>query len=291
MDEPANGAKMGKHYVPQKYLKGFAVPEDENLVWMYDKQGRKWARPAIKHVAQQRGYFPEDVERRLTKEIETPGNAVLDRLRAGGRLDRNDRALLENYVAVMMMRVPRKRRKGLENLPSVRDSTINNVRQGIIASAHQTDPQVISDLLSELDRLAKLYATQIPESVKDQIDSPWPSERILDAIRRMTWRFVPAPNSVFFVTSDNPAYFFDAYGVGSPKSELTFPISSTLALLGSHRGEPHATSATRVRTAIAKEVNRRIISGAERFIFTPHRADWIDVVANKTHTYLSRIEW
>ncbi|HEX6369176.1 MAG TPA: DUF4238 domain-containing protein [Longimicrobium sp.] len=282
---------MGKHYVPQKYLKGFAVPEDENLIWMYDKETRKWSRPAIKRVAQERDYFSEDVEKRLTTEIENPGNAVLDQLRAGGRFSPADRGLLENYITVMMMRVPRRRRKSFESFPSVRDSTIDSVRQEIAASVDKADPEVISNLLHEVDRLAELYATEIPESVIDEIHSPWPSEGILDAVRRMTWRLVPAPPALFFVTSDNPAFFFEAYGVGSPKAELTFPISTTLALLASHRGEPGATLVNPVRPAVFKEVNRRIISGAERFIFTRYKADWIEVVANKSNVYLSRIGW
>jgi len=40
-----------------------------------------------------------------------------------------------------------------------------------------------------------------------------------------------------------------------------------------------------------REFNRRIVSGAKRFIFSPVKAEWIELVANKTRPYLSRIRW
>jgi Protein of unknown function (DUF4238) len=282
---------MGKHYVPQKYLQGFAVPNDSTRIWMYDKKTRSWSLPSIKRVAQQRDYFPEDVETRLTFEIENPANAVLNRLRQGQQLDNQDRAALENYIAVMLMRVPRRRRKGYESFPAVRESTFAEIREEIASSTNEVGQDLISSLLKEIDRLEEVYEDVIPENVRERIHSPWASDAIIGAIRQMTWRLTPAARGTFFLTSDNPAYFFEAFGVGSERAELTFPISSTLAMLGSHRGAPGSTIMTRVRTAISKEINRRMISGAERFIFTPQRATWIEVIASKPDPYLSRIEW
>jgi hypothetical protein len=47
----------------------------------------------------------------------------------------------------------------------------------------------------------------------------------------------------------------------------------------------------RPQAQIAKEINRRILSHAERFVFSPRKDDWIDIVAQKRDPYLSRNNW
>jgi hypothetical protein len=42
---------------------------------------------------------------------------------------------------------------------------------------------------------------------------------------------------------------------------------------------------------IAKEINRRVASGAERFVFSSVRARWIETLATRRNPFLSRIRW
>jgi hypothetical protein len=51
------------------------------------------------------------------------------------------------------------------------------------------------------------------------------------------------------------------------------------------------SSTIRARLTVAKEINRRVASGAEHFVFCHARRAWITKISNKQHPYLSRIQW
>lgn len=114
---------------------------------------------------------------------------------------------------------------------------------------------------------------------------------MISVICTMTWRIARSPASDFFITSDNPAYFFKAYGIATSKSELTFPISTDLALFASWHGEQNATIYIQARPALVREANKRLMSGAERFVFSHQKEDWIAKISDKPNPYLSRIQW
>ena len=44
---------MGKHYVPQKYLRGFSDPKDPSAIWMYDKKAARFTHASVEKVAQE----------------------------------------------------------------------------------------------------------------------------------------------------------------------------------------------------------------------------------------------
>jgi hypothetical protein len=144
---------------------------------------------------------------------------------------------------------------------------------------------------AELEEFRKRAVDNPPAEVIDQINSPRPSRKVLEAIHAMSWRIIDAEPDSPFLASDNPAFFFEAYGVGKPESELTFPVASDLALLGSHQGPPYATLIVRTRKFVAREVNRRVAAGAERFCFCCEQMPWIATLADKKRPYLSSIRW
>ena len=86
----------------------------------------------------------------------------------------------------------------------------------------------------------------------------------------MTWRIIDIPRDRLLVTADGPAHYFESLGLGSVESELTFPIDSTSVLIGSYTGDPKSTLHLRGKTELVKEVNRRMITCAERFVFSPY---------------------
>lgn len=284
---------MGQHYVPQQYLKGFSDPDHPGTIWMYDKQSRKWTRVSIKAAVQQAGYYSDETERQLNELVEGPAHDVLNRLRRGDTLGNAERSKLALYIGTMLMRVPRRRRKAYEILPQVLESTVNEVI-GLVARWAQTtsaEPALVSRRFEEIERAREKLGTEPPSEVVDRIRSPWPSENVLALVAAMTWRIVSAGGTGFFLTSDNPAYFFEAYGLGSPESELTFPLASDLALLASWQGKPQQTIYLKAKPALVREVNRRVASGAERFVFYHVREDWVPKITDKQSPYLSRIQW
>src|SRR4051794_19577314 len=135
---------MGHHYVPQEYLRAFETPTTSGEVWAYDKTTDSAKPLPIKAVAQARDFYDVDVERQLSA-IEGPAHAVLQRLHSERRLLQEDRPTLAYYIAVMMYRGPRRRRKGEELIPVALEKTIREVESALdkwAAERGEEDPAV-----------------------------------------------------------------------------------------------------------------------------------------------------
>lgn len=285
---------MGKHYVPQRYLRGFATGEDDSQIWQYDRAETQWARAAIKRVAQERDYFDEATEREIAQLVETPGNVALEKLRRSVALPENERLQLALYISSMIERVPASRARQHAMIPAVLEGVVADLKDGIreAATRVQVEPERLRWLLTEADRLRDKYAEDAPEAVVARIRSPWPTEQLFTLVARMTWRLLAAPTpQLRFVTSDNPAYFFGAWGLGREHSEFTFPVSSSLALLGSWQGSEGSTISVTGKPNAVREVNRRMIAGAHRFIYSARREEWIERLAAKRDPCGSRFNW
>ena len=113
---------------------------------------------------------------------------------------------------------------------------------------------------------------------------------MLAAIFGMTWRFVSTQGPSFFLTSDNPAFVFEAYGLGTELSELFFPICRNLALHCSWQPSKK-TGIIPIRQQAVKAFNRSIACGADRFIFYHEAKDWVLEAAKYHPQQLSRTVW
>ena len=286
---------VGLHYVPQKYLRGFTDLSCPDALWQFDKETLSYSeRPAsIAKIAQQRSFYDADTERRLNELVERPGNRVLDKLRSGHlKLEDEERAHLSVYIATMLTRVPHHRAKGEAMVPHVLRQVTSELREQIRAYSHagQISTHTAEQRLAETDAAEAKFAAEIPNNVRERIRSPWPTERMINVVYNMHWRFVCADGSDYFLTTDNPAFFFECYGLGTENSELTFPVSCRLAMFGSWTPVADGNRISR-RSQFVKEANRRLISAASRFIYSRGKLAWIRKVAAKKQPYLSRIRW
>lgn len=288
---------MGKHWVPQEYLRGFSPPDREERVWMFDKSVGEWSNEPlpISKVAQRRDFYPDEVENELTGRVEAPANLVLKKLRGTPNilirdLSNEDRFDLARYMATMMYRVPKKRELGHRSIPTVLDSVIDDFREEIRVDSWRrgVHPCESQPLHEEAERLRGHFRENPPEELLEQIKSPWPCKEVIAAIYAMTWYLVRSSDTARFVTSDNPFFHFSCYGVASEESEFSFPLSSGLGLFGTWTP---ASEKRRFRpsTSLVKESNRRLISEASRFVFADKRYSWVGRVAEKQEPYLSRI--
>ena len=196
------------------------------------------------------------------------------------------------YIASLMMRVPRRRTKAAELLPEVLQSTIARFRKQLNewAAGPDADPALVARKFSEVEAAEKKLAVEPPPEVVKQIRSPWPPPRYAELLYAMTWRII-STDAKDFITSDNPAYSFEAYGLGSPETEVSFPLASDVALHMSRQGEPGGLLFVPGRPAGIREINRRVATGAERFVFGSALAPWLRTVCDKPKPYLSRIVW
>ncbi len=285
---------MGYHYVPKKYLKGFSDPLHLDFVWQFDKKAAKFSgQPvAIEKVAQQRGFYDPNIEKKLNDIIEIPGNRVLEKLRFDEEITKEDRAILSIYIATMITRVPQHRKRALELAPKALDKAVSRCKQQIreLAALGDIEDSIVAEHLTTIDNTEEKLREISPLEAVPELRIPWPSNRITRLIFSMTWRFIVADESSFFLTSDNPAFFFECYGLGKLESELTFPISSRLVLFGSW--SPIRLRNQKIRNSqLVKLANRRIAYGASRFIFSRAKKPWIPKIASKNIEQLSIINW
>lgn len=192
----------------------------------------------------------------------------------------------------MLKRVPEKRRRSRETTPDVLKDVIQELRKVVDGELAQglTDAEAHRLASTRIEQVYQKFSATLPDEVEEQINSPWPSRRMIKAIHDMQWRYVLSTPDQLFVTSDNPAFYFTSFGIGTEKAEVTFPISSKLALFMSwKRGNSQYLVAK--NPALIKEANRRIISSATRFVFSHRQLEWIKIVAAKQEPYLSEIRW
>ena len=62
-----------------------------------------------------------------------------------------------------------------------------------------------------------------PEVVR-QWRAPWPTLPMVSALAFATWRVLLSSGPQWFATTDNPCFFFEAYGLASPDAEFVFPL-------------------------------------------------------------------
>ena len=248
-------------------------------------------KPPSRRSPKSQFYSPE-VEVELNELVERPANRAFDKLRAGLPIVAEDRERIAVYIATMLKRVPGHRQKTLRMAPQILEDTVSKLRNQIETAGQMRDidPSIVARRLAELDATADQFQKRLPDDIIDQIRTPWPTEVMVELVLGMTWRFVSTEGPSYFLTSDNPAFFFEAYGLGNPESELTFTLTSNLALLGSRQtgGEGRVLKA---KPLLVKEINRRVASTATRFLFYREQKDWVATLGRKTDPYLSRIQW
>jgi hypothetical protein len=285
---------MGKHYIPQKYLEKFQIPEKPGYIWLYDlKRSNKPSCASIAKVAQQKDYFDEEVEKILATAIETPSNQIMQKILDGVLPLDSERLQLSIYVGTMMKRVPHHRSRAMLALPAALDDTVAKVKSEIeeLSVRKRFSLQKKASLLAEVDRVRQDYLKQPPPSIIREMYKPWPGQKIVDCILRMTWRVLISSTNMKFMTCDNPAFFFEGIGLGNPEAELILPISSTHVL---HCCWQKASSIAEFRNVDDKtilEINRRIIAGATRFVFFHKDSDRVDLVRDSLAYRLNRINW
>ncbi|MGD2103252.1 MAG: DUF4238 domain-containing protein, partial [Acidimicrobiia bacterium] len=225
---------MLNHYVPRFYLRGFSCEGAADQLWVYDKEAQRFFRAGVGRVGAAHGFYDDDVEAELNERVEAPGNSVIQALRDRQTISLDQKARLALYIGVLMMRVPEKRRRAFDRIPEAVDQTITQVYREIQALGDEgrAPADLVARRLDEVEGCREKFKEQPPRGLIEQIRSPWPTPKVVNAVFSMRWRFGVASGPSFFVTSDNPVFFFRSFGVGRVESELTFPISSELVLFG-----------------------------------------------------------
>lgn len=286
---------MGQHTVPQRHLVNFQDPAHPGFIWLHDKRGISARLVSIEKAVQQKGFYSAETEQFLAREVELPANKVIDRLTSGSAIDSDERLQLARYVGVVFMRVPFHRRWALTLVPHALSLVVNNLRSQILAIASEggVSPELIARRLREIDEAEEKFNREIPAEALAQVNSPLPSKVITSTLVAMTWRLVESTGPQFFITTDNPCFFFrsEGFGLGNDQSEFCLLLSTNYALHGCWQSSRSDLVHARVDQRTVREINRRLVSQTDRVAFYHKPAPWLFKILLKEELFLSRIEW
>jgi hypothetical protein len=135
------------------------------------------------------------------------------------------------------------------------------------------------------------WRKETPASVIEEVKKPWPSELAIRLIYSMQWRVITAEPPEMFITSDNPAFFFEWMGIAKDDAEFCFPLSPTHCLHGSYQTIPGGgIGYASFHRETVREMNRRIASAATSIVMAPRKESWPTKLLRKK-PQLYRINW
>jgi Protein of unknown function (DUF4238) len=197
--------KHRNHIQPKFYLKGFAAESSNPYqrvpdIWVY-KKGEPYVRgqnpylDSINNVGYGEDFYAfqdsdgktdfNKYENLLMKNFEQPANPVIEKIRKFEEIDENEKIILSNYIASMILRGEWWRDKQQES----KDRQINLTKEKF------NEYEKIVD-----ERAKTLWGQDF--DLKDMISR---IGDLSDKILKMNWRFL-VTKSLPFLTSDNPVY-------------------------------------------------------------------------------------
>jgi len=281
---------MGDHYVPRYYLSGFSK-NGGKTIWVYDKKDRRKFSTQVKSIANETGFYSPEVEQYLANRVEGPANNVLKKIRERAKITTPDKEILSAYMTCMMKRVPQGKERLKVLAPSVAETVGADVDKRLNAAASEQPERLefIEKRRSEIRDIIDRFSREPPKEIWLTNIPPEKSPHILAALSHMTWRFFTFDKYPAFLTSDNPVFYFTSMGIGNPESEVTFPVSSHIALWATWRFDlEEGYFETSVQ--VVKELSRRTASFTTRHAFHSVDAEWLLPILNKGRWQLNRIK-
>lgn len=280
---------MGKHIIPQYYLRGFSSDGEEKNIFVFEKGSDGCKELPIKAVAQSKNYYSDEIEKFLAEEIESKANPILKKLKEGGNYFVQDKQPLAKYFCILAQRVE-KHKERIDNLkPKVIDSFFNNNRRAIqeLILKKPEKKDLLEKRLLELDELQKNYESEIPKDVDDKCKKPMIREAIVEHFIKMKWRVIYSIEQEY-ITSDNPVFFFESVGIANDISEVTVPITKNIGIFMTNElGKDEIVR--KISNRVIREFNRRTVFFASRFVYCAKSYHWLENLMLKNKHKLNRI--
>ena len=291
--------KKRHHYIPKFYLEGFVDPRNKPFLWIYEKGGSKIIEASAKDIAVEKHYFSfldskgerdsETLENALA-EIEGKVASVCRKIFNEKSLCEEDRSFFASFLALMMTRVPNHR-----NVISVMiESVIKKMslmfasnKKGFEGSVKRFEHDTGNKIDMPIEDLRQIMLDESKYKIKA---NPQFSiaialsnlDKLIQVFFDMKWTFLKATDDYKYLSGDNPLYYYDPtydprsfYGVGllNKNVEITLPISQEVALFASWQGK---SGYTQGRNTHVKDINKRTILAASRFVFASAKSDIIN---------------
>lgn len=300
---------MGKtrnHFVPEWYQKLFGVPDQERpLVWVYDKdqpncdpQLRQPENTGVEgnlySFRNQEGEHDDSLEKLFARQEGYVQPIIQNWLEPKAKPSEEEILRSAEFVATFFHRVPRIIDAAREMEQAF---AIGQLRE--IAKDPEIQSKAFNDLkargqlegIESVEELGKLFE-RFEERFEFTTDRTHAMARSLSiinettaALLRMNWCLCVASEAHPFITSDCPVNVFlpdgrgwatFGAGISMPGVKVSFPLSPTVCLLVDYETNQRRR---RVEKRFVNEVNRRMVAGAERFIYASFDSkqirDWV----------------
>lgn len=261
-----NNEARNHHWVPQCYLKGFAKSRSKKAkLHVIDAMERKAFQTNPRNVAAARDFNrieipefdPNLVENGMSGFEGQADNALKQICAKRDFSDADDRTYVFNLIALLAIRNPRRRegwRKFQEDVSKLmmeatvatkeryESSIAGAIKDGFVSSKDNVSYEQMHNFVKRGE-----YTIEVPttEHVIQEMKSV---DTILPLLFQRNWRLIIAESgSGGFVTSDHPVILrwmniqdrgaFYSPGFGLPETEIIFPISHEMALVGTFEGK------------------------------------------------------
>ena len=304
--------KKRNHYVPKWYQEFFAVPGKElPLIWVYDKdnpddvpQLRQPVNTGLEgHLytfTNEEGQQDDSLEDIFSKQEGNVQPIIRHWLEPKAKLTKDEISSTAEFVATLFVRVPR-----------IIDATREVEQAFAVGELREiaNDPEKQRRAFNGLKAQGKLEGIESVEELREAFENfeekfEIETDRthamamsltliggITEAFLRMNWCLCVAPDDASFITCDCPVnVFFPAgrgrvafgAGIGMPGVKISLSLSPRVCLLLDYETTQRRR---RVEKSFVNEVNRRMVAGAERFIFASFDAKQIrEWVKRYAHT-------
>lgn len=257
---------------------------------MYDKRSDEFKLLPIKIVAQSRGFYSEKDESGLNKKIEKPAHAPLEQLRNRQQIDVLGKRAVATYVTSMILRGPYRRLKKIEIWLKNQEALFTDIRRDPETAAQRWNAPP-ETLLREIEERERNHDSSQLSVKHDLIRKEFFLPNVDEPLSAMTWRIIKTSPPDLFLTGDNPVFFDEAYGLKPPDGEFSLPLAADVALHGSWQGRRNGLEFVDARPFLVKEINRRVVFGAVRFVFCHQHASWVRTLAKNPQPWLNRVQW
>ena len=233
--------------------------------------------------------YPNGVEEYLGSTVEDPAKNAIEKIRQFQEITELDRKAIARYIFNLWKRVPAGRDRVADLIPEVAVSVRNDIHAELTKAAlsypHLSDRAEARKV--EVDQVIEKYKLDKPSKIWNQSLAKEETEHAQEILLSMNWQFLYSKN-MQLLTSDNPVFFFQHEGIGAQSSELTLPFSSNVALWV-NRNPFNSSVYLQATPAAIRELNRRVVSNASRFVYSAKDERWILPFVCKMEHNLTRL--
>lgn len=289
------------HYVSQMYLKYFKDSNNERMLWVYDKQDFSYRLQSIKDTAIEKNIYSvggdQDLEQKFAQIIEDPVKPIFD---SWVEDPKNFKTTAQEnfykaavFLAYAHTRVPR----SVESVKEIMNVGLDMVVEKMKKISDSTDmlKEKYNEYCNRDDKSHNMTFEQfcdrykdpskdcifVPNKEKALFQSLEVTNDVLQELIKMNWSLYVVEQDHFFITNDSPLIIYTQVnnkeaifggGIGLDNVEIAFPLTPKLCLFICRKKMPPIKN---VNYYTIKEINKRIVTQANRFIYSPYKSNRI----------------